>query len=102
MEYNELITKARQVPVDAPDADAILDGMHRTLRHRRLQRQALLSLALVLVVATSVYMLQPQYETRLTLAERVSRRIDTPPTNTPAPLVGYRHSISNRNIYTLL
>ena len=48
MEYNELITKARQVPVDAPDADAILDGMHRTLRHRRLQRQALLSLALVM------------------------------------------------------
>lgn len=102
MEYNELITKAQQAAVDSPDTDAILTGMHRTLRRRRQQWQALLSVVMLLAVGTSVFFLQPRSETRLTLAECVSAHIDTPSTKTPAPLVGYRHSMYNRQIYTLL
>lgn len=102
MEYNELITKAQQASVDAPDTDAILSGMHRTLRRRSRQRQMVLSVVLVFAMGTSVFFLQPHYETHLTLAERVSAHIDTPATRTPAPLVGYRHSMYNRQIYTLL
>ena len=102
MEYNELITRVQQASVDVPATDAILTGMHRTLRHRRQQRQALLSLVMLLAVGTSVFFMQPRNETRLTLAECVSAHIDTPPTKTPAPLVGYRHSMYNRQIYTLL
>lgn len=102
MEYNELITKAQQVSVDAPDTDAILTGMHRTLRRRQQQRQALFSTLLVLAVGVAVFSFQPRYESHVTLAELVSSRIDTPPTRTPAPLVGYRHSMYNRQIYTLL
>lgn len=102
MEYNELITKAQQVSVDAPDTDAILTGMRRTLRRRQQQRQALFSTLLVLAVGVAVFSFQPRYESHVTLAELVSSRIDTPPTRTPAPLVGYRHSMYNRQIYTLL
>ena len=40
MEYNELITRAQRAAVDSPDTDAILTGMHRTLRRRRQQRNA--------------------------------------------------------------
>ena len=102
MEYNELITRVQQASVDVPDTDAILTGMHRTLRHRRQQRQMLLSVAIVLAMGTSLFFLQPRNETRLTLAECVSAHIATPPPKTPAPLVGYRHSMYNRQIYTLL
>jgi hypothetical protein len=102
MEYNELITKAQQASVDVPDTDAILAGMHRTLRRRRQHWQAVLSMVIVFAIGTAAYFLQPRYETRLTLAECVSAHIDTPPTRTPAPLVGYRHSMYNRQIYTLL
>lgn len=102
MEYNELITKVQQAEVDAPDTDTILTGMRRTLSHRRRQRQVVLSTVLVLVVGASSIFLQPRYENHITLAEQVSAHIDTPPTKTPAPLVGYRHSMYNRQIYTLL
>lgn len=102
MEYNELITRARQAAADTPDADTILCGMHRTLRRRRRQRQALLSAALILAAGSSAFLIQPRYETPVTLAEQVSLRIDTPPTKTPAPIAGYRHSMYNRQIYTLL
>lgn len=104
MEYNELITRAQQASVDAPDTDAILAGMRRTMRRRQRQRQTVLSTLIVLAVTSSAYLMQPRYDKAdsLTLAEVVSRRIDTPPTNMPAPLVGYRNSIHNRQIYTLL
>ena len=102
MEYNELITRAQQAEVDAPDTDTILSGMYRTLNRRRRQRQVVLSMVLVLVVGASSLFLQPRYESHITLAERVSAHIDTPATKTPAPLVGYRHSVYNRQIYTLL
>lgn len=102
MEYNSIIARAQQTPVEAPDADAILSGMRRTLRRRSRQRQMVLSVVLVLAMGTSVFILQPRYETHLTLAECVSAHIDTPATRMPAPLVGYRHSMYNRQIYTLL
>ena len=102
MEYNELIARAQQATFEAPDTDTILSGMHRTLNRRRRQRQAVLSTILVLVVGASGLFLQPRYESHITLAEQVSAHIDTPPTKTPAPLVGYRHSMYNRQIYTLL
>ncbi len=102
MEYNELITRAQQVSVDTPDTNAILAGMSRTLRRRRRQRQALLSAMGLLVVGVGLLFLQPRHEGHITLAERVSAQIDTPATRTPAPLVGYRHSMYNRQIYTLL
>ena len=103
MEYNELITRAQRAAVDSPDTDAILTGMHRTLRRRRQQRQTVLSMVLVLAVGTSVFFLQPSpTQQPRTLAECVSLQLDTPPTRTPAPLVGYRHSVYNRQIYTLL
>ena len=102
MEYNELITRAQQESVEAPDTDTILTGMHRTLRRRRLQWQSLFSIGILLVVGTSVFFLQPRYEVSATLVEKVSLHIDTPTTKTPAPLVGYRHSLYNRQIYTLL
>lgn len=102
MEYNELITRVQQAAIDVPDTDDILLGMRHTLRHRQHQRQALLSMVLVFAVGVSTFFMQPRYESHLTLAERVSARIDTPPTRTPAPLVGYRHSMCKRQIYTLL
>ena len=102
MEYNELISRVQQVAVDAPDTDTILSGMHRTMNRRRRQRQTVLSSVLVLVMGASGLFLQPRYESHITLAEQVSAHIDTPPTKTPAPLVGYRHSIYYRQIYTLL
>ena len=102
MEYNELITKAQQASVDAPDTNAILSGMRHTLQRRQRHQQVVLSAALVLVVCVSVFFMQPRYESHVTLAEYVSAKIDTPPTRTPAPLVGYRHSMYNRQIYTLL
>ena len=102
MEYNELITRVQQASVDSPDTDAILSGMRRTLRRRRQQRQAIFSVVLVFAVGSSVFFLQPHNEIPLTLAESVSAHIDTPSTKTPAPIVGYRHSVYNRQIYTLI
>lgn len=49
-----------------------------------------------------LFLPQPTPARPLTLAERVSRTIDTPRNDVPAPLAGYRHSIYNRQIYTLL
>ena len=102
MEYNELIARAQRAPVDAPATDDLLAGMRRTLHRRRRQRQALLSAALLLVVCLPALFLQPHEEYSATLVEQVSRRLDTPPTHTPAPILGYRNSMYNRQIYTLL
>lgn len=101
MEYNELITKAQQSVDDAPDADTIIAGVHHAMRRRR-QRQALVSVVVALAVGTSAFFMQPRYETSVTLAEQVSRRVDTPRTKLPAPVMGYQHSIYKRQIYTLL
>lgn len=102
MEYNELITKAQQASVDTPDADTILSGMHRTLRRRQQRHSLLLSLTLVALVGLSVALMQPAEERPLTLAERVSAQLAKPTSKTPPSLVGYRHSVRNHQIYTLI
>lgn len=104
MEYNEFITRVRQAQPDSPDTDTILAGMRRTLHRRQQRHRAILSAVFVLAVGSSVLFMQPRYGSSdsPTLAETVSLRIDAPPTNTPAPVAGYRHSIYNRQIYTLL
>ena len=103
MEYNELITQARQTSIEAPDTDTILDGMRHTLHRRQRQRQTLFSAVLILAVGTLLlFEHQPGKQlTAMTLAEQVSAHLDNPPTKQPAPLVGYRNSIYNHNIYTL-
>lgn len=102
MEYNELITRAQCASVDVPDTDTILGDMRRTLHRRYRQRQVAVSLAIVFAVGASVTTIPPRQDKTVTLAERVCLRIDTPPTQVPAPLVGYRNSMYNRQIYTLL
>lgn len=104
MEYNELITRVRRASVEAPDTDTLLQGMRHTLKHRQQRRQWIVSMVFVLFVGGSVALLLPAAPAprQLTLVERVSRQLDTPRNNTPAPLVGYRNSIRNRQIYTLI
>lgn len=102
MEYNELIEKVQQTSVDVPDTDAILGGIRHTVRRRRQQRQLVFSLTIILAVGASAYFMQPRQEKTITLAELVSRDINTPPSHEPAPIVGYRNSIHNHQIYTLL
>lgn len=103
MEYNNLITRVQKASVDAPDTDAILGGMRRTLHRRHRQRQVAISLAIVLAVGTAVATMQPRHDRAVTLAELVSLRIDTPPSPEPAPIAGYRNSLYNHQIiYTLL
>lgn len=104
MEYNELITRVQQAPVEAPDTDALLQGMHHTLQRRQRQRQWAVSMFFVLVMGATIALLPSATPTAhpITLAEQVSRRLDVPRNNAPAPLVGYRHSIRNRQIYTLI
>lgn len=104
MEYNDLITRVQQAPVDVPDADAILGSMRRTVRRRELRRRTLLSSAFVLAVGVAMVLpLATSHGTsELTLAERVSRSLDVRPNDIPAPLLGYQHSIHNRQILTLI
>ena len=104
MEYNELIAKVQHLPVDVPDSNAILQGVRHKVTRRRRQRQVVASMLVVLVLggASMLFLPQPTPARPLTLAERVSRTIDTPRNDVPAPLAGYRHSIYNRQIYTLL
>jgi len=101
MEYEDLIEQAQQMSIDVPDTDAILSGMHRTMHRRLRQRQSVLSVLLFLGAFTTLFFAQPVGKSPLTLAERVSAHLDTPSNDTPAPLVGYQHSIRNRQIYTL-
>lgn len=104
MEYNDLITRVQQSTVDVPDTDAILGSMRRTVRRRELRRRTLLSSAFVLVsgVAMALPLATPQVSSELTLAERVSRSLDMRPNDIPAPLLGYQHSMHNRQILTLI
>ena len=104
MEYNDLITRVQQAPVDVPDADAILGSMRRTVRRRELRRRTLLSSVFVLAVGVAmIFPLSTSHGTsELTLAERVSRSLDVRPNDIPAPLLGYQHSMHNRQILTLI
>lgn len=104
MEYSELITRAQQAPLEAPGTDVVLEGMRNTM-HRRRQNRRWLVMALYLLVAggTIATLLPPTPAGQpVALVEKVSRQLDVPRDKMPAPLVGYRNSIHNRQIYTLL
>lgn len=104
MEYNDLIARVQQASVETPDTDALLNGMHRTLQRRQRRRQWAVSMVFVLLMGGTVMLSlpTPTEPRQLTLAERVSRTVDAPRSKMPAPLVGYRNSIRNRQIYTLI
>ncbi len=103
MEYKDLITRVQRAPVDVPDTDAILDGMRRTLRRRRQQRMTVFGVVMLLLGSTmALPLLSSPAEPEPTLAERVSSKLDARPKDIPAPLAGYRHSLYNRQIFTLI
>lgn len=104
MEYNDLITRVQQASVETPGTDVLLQGVHRTLQHRQKRRQWVVSMVFVLLMGGTVVLSlpTPSKPRQLTLAERVSRTVDAPRSKMPAPLVGYRNSIHNRQIYTLI
>lgn len=100
MEYNELIEKIQQQPVDTPDTEAILAGMRRKM-HRSRQRQALVAAACLLLAIVPLTL--PVANTpKPTLAETVSATLPSSPDNLPAPLAGYRNSIRNHQIHTAI
>jgi hypothetical protein len=102
MEYNELIEKAQATPVDVPDTDTIITGMHRTIQHRR-QRQTLLAAAACMLLAIVPLTLSSgSSSAKPTLAETVSATLPSSPDNLPAPLAGYRNSIRNHQTKTLI
>lgn len=102
MEYNDLITRVQQAPVEVPDTDTILGSMRRTVRRKELRRRTLLSSVFILVAggAMMLPLFTPPHTGELTLAERVSRSLDVRPNDIPAPLLGYQHSMYNRQILT--
>ena len=100
MEYNELIEKIQQQPVDTPDTDAILAGMRRKM-HRSRQRQALVAAACLLLAVVPLAL--PVADTpKPTLAETVSATLPSSPNDLPAPLAGYRNSLRNHQIHTVI
>ena len=104
MEYNELIEKVQQTPVDTPDTDAILGGMRHTLQRRR-QRNTILAAAACLLLAMVPMTFRFQLSTfnsSPTLAETVSATLQSSPDDLPAPLAGYRNSIRNHQTTTLI
>ncbi len=102
MEYNELIEKAQAMPVDVPDTDTIITGVHRTLQRRR-QRQTLLAEAAGILLAIMPLTLSIDGSSpKLTLVESVSATLPSSPDNLPAPLTGYRNSIRNHQTKTLI
>lgn len=102
MEYNELIVKIQHQPVDTPDTDAILAGMRRKMRRSR-QRQAIVAAAACLLLAI-VPLALPIADTtpKPTLAETVSATLPSSANDLPAPLAGYRNSLRNHQIHTVI
>lgn len=98
MEYNKLIERVQQMPIEVPDTDSILGGMRSTMHRRRKQRRLVFSLAIVLVVGTSAYFMQPRSGKTITLAEAISATLQSSPNDLPAPLAGYKNSIRNHQI----
>ena len=101
MEYNELIEKIQQQPVDTPDTDAILAGMRRKM-HRSRQRRAIVAAAACLLLAVVPLSLPVADTPKPTLAETVSATLPSSPNDLPAPLAGYRHSLRNHQIHTAI
>lgn len=105
MEYNKMIELVRQSGTDAPDTAAVLSKVQQRLTLRRQRQRLTLTAVLALLLGGTVTLplLTTQGEVpTLTLAERVSARVDTPKSKLPAPIAGYQHSITNRNIMTLI
>lgn len=102
MEYNKLIEKAQSTPIDVPDTDTIIIGMHRTIQRRR-QRQTLLAAAACMLLAIiPITMSLDNSVAKPTLAETVSASLPSSHDYMPAPLTGYRNSIRNHQTTTLL
>lgn len=102
MEYNELIEKAQVMPVDVPDTDTIITGVHRTIQRRR-QRQTLLAAAACILLAIMPLTLSIDGSSpKLTLVETVSATLPSSSDNLPAPLTGYRNSIRNHQTKSLI
>ena len=102
MEYNKLIEKAQSTPIDVPDTDTIIIGMHRTIQRRR-QRQTLLAAAACMLLAIIPLTLSLDNSiAKPTLAESVSATLPSSPNDLPAPLAGYRNSLSNHQIHTTI
>ena len=104
MEYSELITRVQQASLETPDADALLEGMRNTMHRRRQNRRWLVMALYLIVVGGTIAALLPTTPAGqpMALVEKVSRQLDVPHDKMPAPLAGYRNSIHNRQIYTLL
>lgn len=105
MEYNELITRARRMETDIPETEDLMSGMRRTMRHRRRQRwhTVLYALTVLIIGGVALIALPPATSRQgMTLAERVSRSLNSRPNDIPAPLLGYRHSNNHRQILTLI
>lgn len=95
MEYNKLIERMQQTPVEVPDTDAILGGMRRTLHRRRQQRTLLASAVCLLLATLPLTMSMGDSQSTPTLAEAVSATLPSSPNDLPAPLAGYKNSIRN-------
>lgn len=105
MEYNKMIELARQSSPDAPGTGEVLNSVRQRLYLRRQRQRLTLAAVLTLLLggtATMPLLATQDEEPTLTLAEKVSARVDTPKSKLPPPIVGYQHSISNRNIMTLI
>ena len=104
MEYKELITRAQQTSIDVPDTDALLDGMRRTLRHRRQRNATLVAVACLLLTITplTLHFTLSSYHPTPTLAESISATLPSCPDDLPAPLAGYRNSIRNHQTSTVI
>lgn len=105
MEYNELIAKIQHQPVDTPDTNAILAGMRRKMhrsRQRSRQRQALVAAACLLLAIVPLALPIADTTPKPTLAETVSATLPSSPNDLPAPLAGYRNSLRNHQIHTVI
>lgn len=104
MEYNELITRAKQTSVEVPDTDSLLKGMHETMCRRERRRRWMACASFVIVVSCMFALATSANPTPqpITLAEQVSEQLAIPPRQIPAPIAGYHHSVRNHQIYTLL
>lgn len=102
MEYKELIEKAQAMPVDVPDTDTIITGMHRTIQRRRQRQTLLAAAACILLAIMPLTMTVGGSSARPTLAETVSATLPSSPDDLPAPLAGYKNSLRNHQIHTAI
>lgn len=106
MEYNKMIELARQAPHDAPDTGEVMESVRHGLRVRRQRQRLLTSMACIVLAVTPIalttHLSNHTSRTAPTLAETVSATLSTTPNDLPAPLRGYRNSIRNHQIMTVI